>query len=138
MEVIVFCLIVVCFYNYKIVAAFRGMHVTPAKHSFRKCDRRTDGQTDGRAMDKVIPMCRYALQATQKSKFGSKCMENGSQVGFSTTSTFCEKEILSPISSISIHNFVKSQTCNTFLCRPEYKSPSLVKIHSSSSFCLFL
>ena len=47
----------------KIVAAFR-MHVSPAKHSFGKCDRKvlqTDGQTD-----KVIPMCRYASQATQK------------------------------------------------------------------------
>ena len=32
----------------KIVAAFRGMHVSPAKHSFGKCDRRTDRQTDGR------------------------------------------------------------------------------------------
>ena len=31
---------------YKIVAAFRGMHVSPAKHSFGKCDRRTDGQSD--------------------------------------------------------------------------------------------
>ena len=31
----------------KIVAAFRGMHVSPAKHSFGKCDRRTDdGQSD--------------------------------------------------------------------------------------------
>ena len=30
----------------KIVAAFRGMHVSPAKHSFGKCDRRRDGQTD--------------------------------------------------------------------------------------------
>ena len=44
----------------------------------------------------------------------------GSQLGFSTTTTFNEKEILSPILSISIHNFIKSQTCNTFLCRPEY------------------
>ena len=39
--------------NYKsIVAAFQGMHVSPAKHSFvwlpRKCDYRTDTQTDGR------------------------------------------------------------------------------------------
>ena len=24
----------------KIVAAFRGMHVSPAKHSFGKCDRK--------------------------------------------------------------------------------------------------
>ena len=32
--------------NYEIVAAFRGTHVSPAKHSFGKCDRRTDRQTD--------------------------------------------------------------------------------------------
>ena len=50
------------------------MHVSPAKHSYawlpRKCDYRTDRQTD-RDTDrqtpyKVIPMCRYASQATQK------------------------------------------------------------------------
>ena len=39
--------------------------MSPAKHSFarlpRKCDYRTDTQTD-----KVIPMCRYASQGTQK------------------------------------------------------------------------
>ena len=29
-------------------------------------DGRTDRQTDGRTTDKVIPMCPYALQATQK------------------------------------------------------------------------
>ena len=50
----------------KIVAAFQGMHVSPAKHSFGKCDRRTDRWTDRRTTDKVIPMCRYASQATQK------------------------------------------------------------------------
>ena len=48
-------------YN-NIVAAFRGMHGLPAKHSYawlpRKCDYRTDRQTP----DKVIPMCRHALQ----------------------------------------------------------------------------
>ena len=52
------------------MAAFRGMHVSPAKHSFGKCDRRTDRQkyrqTDRWTTDKVILMCRYALQATQK------------------------------------------------------------------------
>ena len=31
-----------------------------------KCDRRTDGQTDRRTTDKVIPMCHCASQATQK------------------------------------------------------------------------
>ena len=35
----------------KIVAAFRGMHVSPAKHSSASV---TDGQTDGRTTDKVI------------------------------------------------------------------------------------
>ena len=35
--------------TYKIVALFRGMRVSPAKHSFEKCDRRTDiQQTDER------------------------------------------------------------------------------------------
>ena len=39
------------FYLKKIVAAFQGMDMSPAKHSFvwppRKCDYRTDTQTDG-------------------------------------------------------------------------------------------
>ena len=59
---------------WKIVAAFWGMHVLPAKQSFaclpRKCDYRTDGymekQMDRQTPNKVIPMCRYASQATQK------------------------------------------------------------------------
>ena len=38
-----------------IVAAFPGMHVSPAKHSYawlpRKCDYRTDRQTDTRQSD---------------------------------------------------------------------------------------
>ena len=51
----------------KIVAAFRGMHVSPAKHSSASVtDGRTDRRTDRQTTDKVIPMCRYALQATQK------------------------------------------------------------------------
>ena len=32
----------------------------------RQTDRRTDGRTDRQPPDKVIPMCRYASQATQK------------------------------------------------------------------------
>ena len=57
------------------MAAFRGMHMSLAKHSFRKCDMksvtdgRTDGRTDRRTTDKVIPMCRFASHATQKSTF---------------------------------------------------------------------
>ena len=53
------------------MAAFRGMHVSPAKHSSasvtdEQTDRRTDRRTDRQTTDKVIPMCRYASQATQK------------------------------------------------------------------------
>ena len=40
------------------------MHVSPAKHSYASV---TDRQTDGRT-DKVIPMRRYASQATQKKQ----------------------------------------------------------------------
>ena len=51
----------------KIVAAIRGMHVSPAKHSSGSVtDGRTDRRTDRQTTDKVIPMCRYASQATQK------------------------------------------------------------------------
>ena len=50
-----------------VAAAFWGMHVSPAKHSYASVtDRQTDRHTDGRTTDKVIPMCRYASQATQK------------------------------------------------------------------------
>ena len=53
------------------VAAFQGMHVSPAKHchcvTTRKCDYRTDTHiwTDRQIPDKVIPMGCYASQATQ-------------------------------------------------------------------------
>ena len=58
-------------FDKKIVAALRGMHVSPAKHSYAsvtdvQTDGRTDRQTDRQTTDKVIPMCRYASQATQK------------------------------------------------------------------------
>ena len=58
------------------MAAFQGMHVSPAKHSYasvtdgrtdRQTDGRTDRQTNGRTTDKVTPMCRYASQATEKN-----------------------------------------------------------------------
>ena len=59
-------------YNY-IVAGFRGMHKSLANHIYiyawppRKCDYRTDTQTDRQMPDKVIPMCSYASQATQST-----------------------------------------------------------------------
>ena len=61
------------------MAAFRGLHVLPAKHSYAwlltslttgqtdgRTDGRTNGWTDKQTPEKVIPMCRYASQATQK------------------------------------------------------------------------
>ena len=59
------------------MAAFRGMHVSPMKHSYawlpRKCDYQqthththTHRQTDRQTPDKVISMCCYASQVTQK------------------------------------------------------------------------
>ena len=47
------------------VAAFRGMHVSPAKDSYARVSRKCDYWTDRQKPDKVIPMCRYASQATQ-------------------------------------------------------------------------
>ena len=52
-------------FTIKIVAAFREMHVSPAKHSFGKCDRKvwqTDGQTDDGQSDPHVSLCL----ATQK------------------------------------------------------------------------
>ena len=52
--------------------AFRGMHVSPAKHSYEESVTtgqtdthiHTNRQTDMHTPDKVIPMFRYASQAT--------------------------------------------------------------------------
>ena len=54
------------FIQNNIVAAFRGMHVSPAKHSYAWLPRKCDYWTDRQMPDKVIPMSRYASQATQK------------------------------------------------------------------------
>ena len=60
------------------MAAFRGMHVSPAKHSYasvtdggtdrqagRHTDRQTDGGTDGRT-DRRTDDGKHKTQATQK------------------------------------------------------------------------
>ena len=41
----------------KIVAAFQGMHVSPAKHTFGKCDGRTDRRTDDGESDPYVLLC---------------------------------------------------------------------------------
>ena len=63
-------------YKQNIVAAFRGMHVSRHLRNIAKCDYQesvttglTHGQTDRQTPDKVIPMCCYASQATQKVYF---------------------------------------------------------------------
>ena len=38
-------------------------------------DGRTDGQMDRRTTDKVIPMCHYASQATQKLCYASQATQ---------------------------------------------------------------
>ena len=71
------------------VAAFRGMHVSPAKHNYarlpRKCDYRTDTQTP----DKVIPMCRYASQATQKVSNSAKLSHSNNSNSTETPCSCC-------------------------------------------------
>ena len=47
----------------KIVAAFRGMHVSPAKHSSASV---TDGQTDDGQSDPYVSLCFAATQKVQK------------------------------------------------------------------------
>ena len=48
-----------CHINFvKIVAAFPGMHVSPAKHSFGSVtDGQTDGQTDDGQSDPYVSLC---------------------------------------------------------------------------------
>ena len=106
-----------------IVAAFWGMHVSPAKHSYawlpRKSDYQTDTQTDGRTYrqtpDKVIPMCRYTSQATQTGIFLN----------------------LSPIMTlflVSNSPFVKAAICNLDYDSPIYTIDT--NIYKFSLFCL--
>ena len=65
----------------KIVAAIRGMHVSPAKQSYawlpRKSDywtdRKTDGQTDAGQSDPYVPLC-FAGDTTSRSESYSHLM----------------------------------------------------------------
>ena len=48
------------------MAAFLGLHVSPAKQTIHDYQERvTTGQTHRKMQDKVIPLCPYALQVTQ-------------------------------------------------------------------------
>ena len=56
-----------CVKNNNILAAFQGMHVLPVKQRYGWLPRKFDYRTDRQTPYKVIPMCCYASQATQKS-----------------------------------------------------------------------
>ena len=95
------------------------MHVSPAKHSYvwlpRKCDYQesvTTGQTDRETPDKVIPMCRYASQATQKLY----CIYQDSNLGPMVYKTSAPpKELMGiPSSRVSIKRLVRKNTCDIF------------------------
>ena len=97
--------------QYKIVAAFPGMHVSPVKHSYewlpRKCDYRTDRQChiDRHMPDKVIPMCRYALQGHKNLNL--LCWDEDSAdwvTIYNTEPRICETPI---VTSVSYHHFSK-------------------------------
>ena len=64
----------------KIVAAFRGMHVSPAKHSFRKCDRKVwDGRTDDGQSDPYESLCFAGDTKTLLSWNAQKHTVNGNE-----------------------------------------------------------
>ena len=81
------------------------MHGSPAKHSYawlpRKCDYRTDWRTDIQTPDKVIPMWRYASQATQKLDTWQ------SQEGFART--LCQYDL-----DLCGNEWLMIQTCATY------------------------
>ena len=71
----------------KIVTAFRGMHVSPAKHSFGKCDRRTDRQADDGQSDPYVSLCfagdiiKYGTAVgSSDAKIKEECTESESLI----------------------------------------------------------
>ena len=79
----------ILFFLLNIVAAFQGMHVSPAKHNYAWLPRKFDlvtGQTmDRQTPDKVIPMallCAAMLRRRQKnSKHSSSVLFTGQPAG---------------------------------------------------------
>ena len=65
------------------MAAFRGMHVSPAKHSYvwlpRKCDYRTDSQTDRRQTRWFLcaAMLRMRHKNVQSTFISCQCLKSG-------------------------------------------------------------
>ena len=74
------------------MAAFRGMHVSPAKHSYawlpRKCDYRTDRQTDGRTDRRRTKwsLCAAMLRR-RRNKLVTEFIYNVKQIGKYTSTS---------------------------------------------------
>ena len=111
-----------------IVAAFRGMHVSPTKHSYarlpRKCDYRTDTRTDRQTPDKVIPMCCYALQATQNEQFVGKQRK----VELKSVGNFVAKTVLvKSANQFSLEELCRTQYSLKYFLKPYPQSDCLEK-----------
>ena len=96
----------------KIVAAFRGMHVSPAKHSYasvtdgqtdRRTDRQTDGQTDRRwtKLSLCVAMLRRRHRSIATQKLGS--VDTVSKISFVIAIKF---------SRLILSYFLYWQNCN--------------------------
>ena len=55
----------------------RNIPMRDYQESVTTAQTHTDGRTDRQTPDKVIPMCRYASQATQEIVFLSDCKNLG-------------------------------------------------------------
>ena len=94
------------------MAAFRGMHVSPAKHSYawlpRKCDYRTDthtdGQTDAGQSDPYVSLCFAGDTKTTQTQFNFLPSEITSS-WFTNSRTQAHNL---PIASLMLHQFAHS------------------------------
>ena len=89
------------------MAAFQGMRVSPANHSYarlpRKCDYWTDTKTERQTPDKMIPMCRYASQTTQQNTTVQNSLHK-----------ICLKtDLQSPMNNLPVEH-----------CNPHWRSPA--------------
>ena len=56
------------------MAAFRGTHVSPAKHSFGKCDRQTEGWTDRQTDGQSDPYVSLCFAGDTKIRMAFACL----------------------------------------------------------------
>ena len=72
--------------------------MSPARHSYWSV-------TDGQTTDKVIPMCRYALQATQKRR---PCQFSEGQLNLKPRVTQRAHRVIREYSSVNDINYIYS------------------------------